>query len=189
MTGGIDEDGYIVKGHISNQTELLKGDSNLTSSHKRYLQMSQASSLVGRLRHPLNHKKKQNPYDVRLHSQPIDLSPRAAYRDVGAGSTLLSRQSATATTIQKFRRVHTGARQFAASTSAKSTQESTDNYHGNERGSTNNTEHRKDRKLKNEGLGQATGRPQSFDKEDQRRANGTTTFVAFENPLDEWETP
>jgi hypothetical protein len=110
MTGEMDDDGYITKGHISNQEDLLNREKShvqksLSDTQVHYLQFTSVASLASvakRIKHP--RRRKKNDSDDQGPPEPLVSSPRAAYRDVGAGSTLLSRQAAAATTIQ--RKVH-----------------------------------------------------------------------------------
>ena len=110
MTGEMDDDGYITKGHISNQEDLLNREKShvqksLSDTQVHYLQFTSVASLASvakRIKHP--RRRKKNDSHDQGPPEPLVSSPRAAYRDVGAGSTLLSRQAAAATTIQ--RKVH-----------------------------------------------------------------------------------
>lgn len=208
MVGEIDEDGYVTKGHISNQQDLLNRERNhnaksLTSNQVHYLRMTQTSvGAVSRLRHPLRRKKKLDE-DVQSEDSGTEASsPRTEYRDVGMGSTLLGRQAAAATTIQHFRRVKTGTTALASDPVApRSSLAPTEKRRGEADKQKGKRQQRRGKQSETITLADMSDRPPSFDLEipvspspqtllDTQKASfdvedqeDAKTRTAFQNPL------
>ena len=189
MTGGLDEDGFVTKGHISNAQDLLNREKNhvancLSSNQVHYLQVAHATSFVSRMRH----KRKLDQKHVSSADQGAESaasSCRPVYKDLGMGSTLLARQSAAAVTIQKFHRDKQTTAITSDPVSPKSPPVPTvEKQHGAKDKHKAAIRRKGKSGQRKVALADMSDRPPSFDLEDQRVAGGKA-LATFENPLNE----